>query len=407
MRWFTSIVAALTDAWQELRVHRMRVALSLIGIGIAVASITFVAGFGSATQSFATTANDRFGGRPATLTVQVAGDAAGDRVQAADEAFSTILHRYGISYGSRIGEGQVSAQFVDGVAPVRVTAVDQAYGEMRRVPVTEGSWFAPGDADRLAPAVVISKRAWERLGSPPLATHPTIDLLTPDVRRAVVVGVYDEGLFSTGGQAAYMLFDDFSSLREIAGTAGSSFPQYSVWLPTDQGEEFKSILARDFRASMGTGYTVTVQRTDYLASGTDPFAGMAVFIGAVSSIVLAIGAVGYINLGVVTVRQRIREIGIRRSFGATAARVFLTVLLESFVGTLVAGVAGVAVAALILQNLDLGLMFGGTPSGERAPFPLDAALFGLFVSAFVGFVSGLIPATIATRVRLVEAMRSS
>jgi putative ABC transport system permease protein len=131
---------------------------------------------------------------------------------------------------------------------------------------------------------------------------------------------------------------------------------------------------------------------------------MKLLIGGIAALVLLLGALGLVNISLVTVRQRIREIGIRRSFGATAGRVFFSVMMESVVASFAAGVVGVIAAILIvtnpwvLQQLAQGLM-------DIPPFPIEAALLGLGAATAVGALAGLLPAIVAVRVKVIDAIR--
>jgi putative ABC transport system permease protein len=104
------------------------------------------------------------------------------------------------------------------------------------------------------------------------------------------------------------------------------------------------------------------------------------------------------------VRQRIREIGIRRSFGATALRVFFAVMMESIVATFVAGVVGVIIAVIILQlpfvqeQITQGVV-------DQPPFPVEAAILGIVSAVAVGALAGLLPALVAVRVKVIDAIR--
>jgi putative ABC transport system permease protein len=105
------------------------------------------------------------------------------------------------------------------------------------------------------------------------------------------------------------------------------------------------------------------------------------------------------------VRHRIREIGIRRSFGATSARVFFGVLMESVVATVVAGFVGVVLAVAILKAIPVDALFGGYGLQDVPPFPLSAALIGMAAATAVGALAGLIPAEVAVRVKVIDAIR--
>ena len=117
-----------------------------------------------------------------------------------------------------------------------------------------------------------------------------------------------------------------------------------------------------------------------------------------------LGALGLVNISLVTVRQRIREIGIRRSFGATASRVFFAVMMESVVATVVAGAVGVFVAVLIVQA-PMVRDFVASGLTDVPAFPVEAALLGLAAAAGVGALAGLLPALVAVRVKVIDAIR--
>jgi putative ABC transport system permease protein len=114
---------------------------------------------------------------------------------------------------------------------------------------------------------------------------------------------------------------------------------------------------------------------------------------------LLLGALGLVNISMVTVRQRVREIGVRRSFGATAARVFFAVMMESVVATVSAGVIGVVVENPFTQNL-LAQGVIDVPA-----VPLSAAVIGLVCATGVGALAGLPPASVAVRVKVIDAIR--
>jgi putative ABC transport system permease protein len=100
-------------------------------------------------------------------------------------------------------------------------------------------------------------------------------------------------------------------------------------------------------------------------------------------------------------RYRIPEIGIRRSFGATSGRVFFTVMMESVCATVVAGLIGVALAVAIVKNLPPNL-FNVT---DMPPFPVHAAVEGMVAATVVGALAGLLPATVAVRIKVIDAIR--
>ncbi len=404
----SGFVGAVSEAWDELRIHKTRVLLSLIGVGVAVCALTTVVGVGAIAQQAQTEQLERGSGRPATLVVTMPYNAetgaAGD-VALFEDAVDTAVERYSIRYSGSNTWIQQSIQFVDGVQMAETAqAVDVAYGTMHRVRVETGRWFVEDDELRLAPALVVNQTFYQRLGSPDLRSHPTVTLIGEQNTTAVIVGVtpypgYDEGV------GMYMLD---SAWRQLASPEliAQSYPQYEFWVPTASSDQMTELLKRDISGAFGEGWQVDINRQDYLAweGGGDPLGPVRLVLAGISILILLLGALGLVNISLVTVRQRIREIGIRRSFGATASRVFFAVMAESIVATVVAGIVGVVVAVAIVQNPWVR-DFVASGLTDVPPFPIEAALLGLGAATFVGALAGLLPALVAVRVKVIDAIR--
>jgi putative ABC transport system permease protein len=402
----SNVVGSFVEAWQELRIHKTRVMLSLIGVAVAVCAITTVVGLGAVAQQSIVEQSERYGGRAATLQLYASssdGSAVDDAVM--QELWQTELDRYDIDYASRVLYSSQTVQFTDGAVPVQVTAVDQSYGTMHRVQLSQGSWFSPSDAERLAPALVVSQVFYDRLGQPDLATNPTTTLLGGTPTTAVITGVYPSNEWETE-PTMYMLMDSLSAMVPAGQLAeNGNVPNYEVWVPPELGEDLTTALQRDMQGALGEGSMVSVSRMDYAASNEDPFASIKLLVAGVAGLVLLLGALGLVNISLVTLKQRIREIGVRRSFGATAGRVFFSVMMESIVATVVAGIVGVIGAVLIVTNPAVQNLIAQGSVTDFPPFPVEAALLGLACSVGVGALAGLLPALVAVRVKVIDAIR--
>jgi putative ABC transport system permease protein len=416
MRWATGLVSSLAEAWQELRVHRMRVLLSLIVVAISVAAFTAVVALGQMLNQGFQESMERSSGRPALVSLSAYNPDTGAMPEAGvlQRAFAESMERHGIEWSSRVAWLEVVPP-ADGWADVR--AVDADFGVMHRVPLVEGAWFGERDEARLVPTAVINESWWQRLGAPALTGSPRVDIelqtwsedgmpTAAGSFEAIVVGVMPDQ--NTGGQYAqsgYILYDQAGSVLspEVLGANTS----YEAWIPPETADELMESLRASFGLHLGEGFQVDAYRMDYEAQmqdGYDPFGPMLLVLGGISILVLALGALSLLNITLVTTRFRIREIGVRRSFGATGGRVFFSVMLESVVGTVVAGVVGIVLAIFALrlpvvqENMFAGLQ-------DAVAFPMSAAVTGLLVSAGVGALTGLVPALIAMRVRPIDAIR--
>lgn len=402
-RLFTELVGALSEAWQELRIHRTRVLLSLIGVAVAVCAITTVVGVAGIAGQAMTESNERYGGRSATLKLSTYSD---DGSAPDPEQMSTIwresLERYDVAHAGRIGYGQATVQFVDGAVNLSVQAVDQPYAVMHRLQMDHGSWFVEGDDTRLAPAIVVNEAFWQRLGAPDLAQNPTVKLLGESPTTAVVVGVHRSQSWETE-PTMYMLNDAYAAIAPTAQPMQQ--PEYELWVPPELSEQMRVEIQADVQARLGDGFTAEVYRSDPGAYDADPMLSMKLMVGGVAALVLLLGALGLVNIAMVTVKQRIREIGIRRSFGATAGRVFFAVMMESVVATIAAGAVGVMLAILIVKSPMVEEFIGQGMITDFPPFPAEAALLGMVCATVVGALAGLMPALVAVRVKVIDAIR--
>jgi len=397
----TGIVGAVVEAWDELRIHKLRVLLALIGVAVAVCAITGITAAAQMMNQIVKEQTERSGGRQTTLMVSAwpMGAAAPTSAQYDDE-FARVVDRYAIAYASRDLGTQLTFRFPTGALPVQTQAVDADYGVMRRVQPILGTWFTAADADRFAPALVVNEAFLAQLGVSDLQGHPTVVLGGQTPVRATVIGVV-KNQWIDEQPMTFLLYDHFTRWASPDPMYGPAVPTLSLWVPPEMADELTGLVQRDLTAALpGTQADVYQQGGEFnsLEGGT------RWVITGIGGVALLLGGLGLVNIALVTVRYRIREIGIRRSFGATSGRVFFGVLMESVVATVLAGVVGVMAAIVIIKNIPIDQMFG-TVLQDAPPFPLSAALVGMACATCVGALAGLIPAVVAVRVKVIDAIR--
>lgn len=395
----TGVVSALVEAWQELRINKTRILLALLGVALSVAALTSVVGVGDLAREGFKAGSERNGGRSATLGIGVYGPSEPDP-QKLEEAYRGIIARYGITYYSHSTQAQASFQFPRGVQQVQLHVVDPGYGVIHRLDVSQGGWFADDDEERLAPAVVVSEAFYNAAGRPNLTTHPKVKLMGDPATTAVMIGVVPDP-YPESPPSAYML-TGAAERAGVSGITGAGPGQFKLWVQDGQAEALKAAITSDLQRQF-PGMEAQAQRVDYASEG-DPFATVQLAVGGIAGIVLLLGAVGMLNISMVTVRYRVREIGIRRSFGATSRRIFLGVMMESVVATAVAGMAGVMLAVAVVKNPWIESKVAPELS-EYPAFPIEAAMLGLGSAVLVGALAGAVPALVAVRVKVIDAIR--
>lgn len=397
----TGLVSTIVEAWQELRINKTRILLALIGVALSVAALTTVVGMGNLVREGYKASSERNGGRSATLNLGVYGPTMPDP-ERLSQAYRGIQERYGIKYSTNVSQAQHGFQFPNGVQDVQLKVVDPGYGVIHRIDMDQGSWFADSDEQRFAPALVVSETFYNAAGRPNLTTDPVVALAGAQKTTAVIIGVVpDQYPYPGMPPSAYML----TGAAEKAGVAGGAYgmsSQFEIWVQDAQAESLKAAITADLQQQF-PGMEAQANRGDYASHG-DPFAMVQLAVGGIAGLVMLLGAVGMLNISMVTVRYRVREIGIRRSFGATSQRVFVGVMMESVVATAVAGIVGVMLAVAVVKNPWIESKIAPGLS-EFPPFPLEAAMLGLGAAILVGALAGAIPALVAVRVKVIDAIR--
>ncbi|MDX6232583.1 MAG: putative transport system permease protein [Nocardioidaceae bacterium] len=395
----TGIAAAVVEAWQELRIHRLRVLLSLIGVGVAVCALTSAVAVSSIAKQALVEQAEREGGRPTTFGI-FAYSESGEPAPSAEtrRVFDETMRDFGITFHSAIGESEAMAVLPKGPRRVTLRAVDVPYADLRRMVPLQGRWLTKEDAQNLSPAVVVDARMLKALGLGPDSLPATVTFSGESSITATIVGQVrkDE---QSGGPTAYILFDAYD--RWFGANQQMFDVNFQMWVPPSGSKALGKAVGKELRSEL-PGMQLEVARQDY--DRGESFKTFKYVVGGISALILLLGAMSLLNIALVTIKQRVREIGIRRSFGATTSRVFFSVMMESVVATFVAGLVGV-VGAVGIVNSPLIADHVITNVTDIPPFPISAAILGLVVSLAVGSLAGLLPAVIAVRVKIIDAIR--
>ena len=391
----TGLVGSFQEAWGEVRVHRARVVLSLVGVVLAVFAMTVVTAAGEIGKQILLESNERQGGRATTLSVSAWGETNHDPA-AAGAALESVVDRYGVQYSSTV-------QWLDfGPLPqnqneyVNAQLVEPDYGVIHRITPSSGRWFGPGDAERLSPAVVVNRKYLQAAGLEGRVPPFTVPLTTDPQVSGVVIGVVDRN----GWSPELLMLPEAAQLLPARMTTNGSM-SVELWVPPEHAGMIESEIPKVLAAQgfQGNAYPMSDQQLLQVISI------IQWVIRGLSWFALGLGALGVLNVGIVTVRQRVREIGVRRALGASSTRVFSAVVLESVCATALAGVLGVALAVALVVNVPLDLLLGDLGITEIPGFPVSAALEGFLTATAIGALIGLVPATMAVRAKVIDAIR--
>ncbi len=343
-------------------------------------------------------------------------------------AMLTVANRFKIEYWSRFEQGwdnpgvmqlremnevMMSGTFQGRPVPppgddfgymsVEYQAVDPDYQVLFRLRMLEGRWMSNGDVNQRVTPVVLNSVLWEYFGKPDIDREPVILNLQGSVSQQLrVVGVVKAQ--DPWSARVYLPYDSWQLLKPAdSAEMGGGSSEMLVWVDPDQAGEAREILPAALASVLGDGWDAQAYGGEMWGGEADQMASIRTIIMAIGAIVIFLGALGLLNVAIVTVRQRIREIGIRRAMGASAKRVFFAVFMESVVATFVAGVIGVGIAVVAMRLIPLESM--GILLQEQPAFPMSAAIAGVGIATTIGALCGIIPAWAAVRVRPIDAIR--
>lgn len=390
----TGVVGAILEAWDELRIHRVRVLLALIGVACAVTAITGISAAVTMVGQAMQEETERMGGRDTTLEGWSMGDGQMSAAEV-DAVVDGVADRHQISYHSVRASANLQVRGAASGTYVEWSAVDVDNGTITRREMEDGRWFTDSDSERLAPVLVVNQAFLDTYADgAPASTHPSVVIEGETPVAATVIGEMPVQ-WTDEDPRALLLFDQAIRWFPERVTADA----YQFWVPPELAEQFAEVLPRDLAAA---GVPFDVQKPQVQTFAIDRV--LQYLVLGVGGFALLLGGLGLLNISLVTVRYRIREIGIRRSFGATSGRVFFGVLMESVVATTVAGLVGVVIAVAVIKNIPIDRIFG-RPIDDLPGFPFDAALVGMACAIGIGALAGLIPAIYAVRVKVIDAIR--
>jgi putative ABC transport system permease protein len=294
----------------------------------------------------------------------------------------------------------------------QVSGVPPIYSQVRTIPLQVGRWINDEDNDQRRRVCILGREMTRNLfpGRPAVGNS----ILLNGVRFQVI------GMLSMIGNEEQnstniRIFVPFNSMRELFPLKGDnskegnaiSFINYQP-RTFDENEAAKNelhiIVARnhggfDPRDKDAWEEWDTVKNQKMMGK---IFTAMDWFLGGVGLITLALGAIGIINIMLVAVTERTREIGLRKALGATNRDILLQFFLEGALLTLLSGILGVAGAMLIIRLL-AGV---NLPQGFDTPRIVPLSAIGAVLSlALAGITAGLYPARKAAMLEPVEALR--
>jgi putative ABC transport system permease protein len=406
----------LQEAYAAMRHNRRRTALTMLGMAWGIATVVMLLAYGNGFGRACANIFANFGTKlvivvPDRTSMQAGGQKAGVPVRFTQDDVETLTTNLPqIAHITPSVDKQASVQYETRVFTWNVTGNYPNVFDVRSLKLDQGRFYNPEDQIQHARVAVIGSEAKDKLfsGRNAIGERIRVNGLSFEV-IGVLSPKMQEGNDDINRQV-YVPFTTMSDLKDIHYLDSIWFtyqtPEYE---PLEQS--VRSILAiphkfnqADHQAVMVFNLMTQVHQFEIITLG------LKILMGFIGTLTLGIGGVGLMNIMLVSVTQRTREIGVQKALGARRRYILLQFLAEALTITFIGGVLGVVLAyAVALSVGRLTLYSAFAKNGDAGDIRLIIAPGTLIAStlilAAVGLISGMIPAFRASRLDPIEALR--
>ena len=406
-----NLASSLFEALDSLASNKVRTALTMLGIIIGVGAVIAMLAIGNGTEQAIVGEIEDIGTNmlfvatdyedvtnPEPLTIQDA------------EALQDSSLAPSIAAASPVGQGQVELTYSGNATTVALIGVMEDYTAVQKVELTEGEFFTSAQVNGLASAVILGANVAEDLfGRSDGLVGETVRITEQPFR---VVGV----LKKEGGAEFGNSVDD-QILVPLTTAQVRLLPRkvknqvdfiYVSAIDSDSvkaAEDEISLILRDrHNIKLAEDDFVIVTQELFLDFASTVTGVFTVFLGGVAGISLLVGGIGIMNIMLVSVTERTKEIGLRKAVGAKKRDILIQFLIESSLLSVLGGLVGIVLGWLL--SLLVGRIAANSDFLLDPAITLDAVLLATLFSAAVGLFFGIYPANRAAQLEPIEALRS-
>lgn len=406
----------LHEAYGAMRYNRRRTALTMLGMAWGIATVVLLLAYGNGFGRACANIFANFGTRmmiivPGRSSMQAGGQKAGTQVRFTlvdVDTLSTNIPQ--ITQITPEASKQANIQYETRTFNFSVTGNYSNVNSIRALKLAEGRFYNPEDEMQHARVAVIGSEAKEKLfsGRNALGERIRIDGLSVEV-----IGVVSPKMQAGDDNTNRLIYIPFTTMSDLKDTHYLDSIWFNYETPAYEGLEqsVRRVMAVDHKFNPTDRRAVFVFN---LMEQVHQFElitlGLTILLGFIGTLTLGIGGVGLMNIMLVSVTQRTREIGVEKALGARRMHILLQFLAESLTITFIGGALGIilaygvslSVGRLTLYSAMAKNAEGGDVSLIIAPSTLIVATL---ILGAVGLISGMVPAIRASRLDPIEALR--
>lgn len=407
----------LREAYDAMRFNRRRTALTMLGMAWGIATVVILLAYGNGFGQAISNIFATFGTRlmivvPGRTSMQAGGEKAGAPIKLRMEDVDTLTSN--LPQITRITpevSKQARAQYEDRSFDLSVSGSYVNVEQVRALKVEQGRFYTAEDQLQRARVAVIGSAAKEKLfsGRNALGEYIRLDGLSFEVIGVLEPKMQEEG-DNDINRVVYVPFTTMGDLKD-------SYYLDSIWF-NFEGNDYlhieqavRSSLAGPHRFNPNDRRAVWVfNLMEQLHQFQIIIIGLKILLAFIGALTLGIGGVGLMNIMLVSVTQRTREIGVEKALGAPRRTIFMQFLAEALAITFTGGVLGIILAysiALSVGKLTLYSAFAKNAEAGDIHLIIDPVtlIVATLILTAVGLVSGMIPAIRASRLNPIESLR--
>ncbi len=399
----------LRTALSSLGGNRLRAGLTLLGIVIGISAVISLLAIGRGVQQGITSRFEALGTN--VLFVQPDAGGGGESTLTLEDAYALVDPVFAPSVEAVAPEIRASVRVSAGRndTNTQVIGTTSEYQTVRNVEVALGGFISTAHVVNRSEVAVLGFPVAEDLFG---LRDPVGQQIRINGRQFTVIGVLEDSGGTAFGQsgnqvivpvttAYYRLTSQRTTQGEIA-VQSINVQAVSRDVMEQAETEISTVLRLRHRITDEEDFIVTSQ-SNIIETLEETTETLVIFLGVIAGISLLVGGIGVMNIMLVSVTERTREIGIRKAVGAKRRDILLQFVAEATILSLGGGALGVLLGLLLTRLLDGTTLIGTQPI--ETGFSGDIAVIALVVSAGIGLFFGIYPAMRAARMHPIEALR--
>lgn len=401
MSIWESFKIALSSIWN----HKVRSILTMLGIIIGVAAVIIIVAIGQGARKQMTEelfSTDKNAIELFYEPIPVEGETEADMnwmpPQLTSDDLEILAEVPGVKAVLGTNQGWGTMVHGDQQGEMQITGVGADYFSAKNVQITEGRAFFARDIDGLSRVVMIDTVAREKYFQP--SEEAIGEIIDLNGNPYKVVGVYESSIPEQYRQEG---MGEMLMPRTVISMMFGNMEIESLSVIASDPEKISETgrLAADTltqNKKLENGIYNIYDQSEYEQEVNTVITIMTLVIGSIAGISLLVGGIGVMNIMLVSVTERTREIGLRKALGATRGKILLQFLIESATLTSLGGILGIGLATV-------GTIIVTKFAPISASVSPLVALIGVGFSAFIGVIFGLLPANKASKLSPIDALR--